>query len=87
MKAVEELTETDVPQLINKKRFDTIKQLIDLRVQGQQSIISSCLIQHLSVLDFKEDELDLVHYLYSRLNHADISSLDFNFIVQYACKK
>ena len=64
-----------------------IKQLIDLRVHGQETPISSSLIQHLSGLEFKEDQIDLMHYLYDRLNHAEISSLDHNFIAQYACKK
>lgn len=44
-------------------------------------------MQHLSGVDFKDDEVDLMEYLYDRLNHAEISQLDYNFIVQYACKK
>jgi len=28
-----------------------------------------------------------MQHLYAKLNRAEISSLDFNFVVQYACKK
>jgi hypothetical protein len=28
-----------------------------------------------------------MQYLYGKINRAGISSLDFNFLVQYACKK
>lgn len=55
IKAVEDLTATDVPQLVLQKRFDILRELIDLRVNGTVTPIVQCLIQQLSTVEFIDD--------------------------------
>ena len=44
MKAVEDLCADDVANLIKNKQFETIKQLIDLRVEDEQTPLVNTLI-------------------------------------------
>lgn len=44
IKAVEDMTESDIPLLIKEKKFDTLKELIDLKLQQDDSQMTDSLI-------------------------------------------